>query len=202
MKTLLNIHFSSCASTSLFRLLGNHPQIVPSKIKEPVEDIGWENYYDQWDNDFKDNIYLDGTPKLFLKYDFEKQNLLFDRFCVICVLRNHIDYISSRMTVEQTQRQLNAVKYDLFHDHLDNLVKAVGRENMFIVNMKDIEENQKDIYEFLNISKDYFFKLPWLHRSFGDDLSPQHPKFKTKYYFYYRRIAKFRGILMKRAKVT
>lgn len=194
MITLLNTHFSAAGSTSLYVFLNQHPQIFSSKEKEPVKDLNtWKNYYNQWDCFENDNVYLDATPHLYNKpkYDFKsvKETLIFDRFCAICVLRNHVDYLISLVTKERGFGPL--IKYlnsgGLYAKQLDNLTDVIGKENIFIIHLNNIEKKQKDIYKFLNIDTDYFFPFPHINSFLGDDLY-----YGGKHYYQGRRKRYFR----------
>ena len=189
MITLLNTNFGRCGSTSLWVFFNKHPQIISSKIKEPLNIKGvkksyfTKKYYNHWDGFQDDNIYLDGTPQLFVRhYDLIKSTF-FDRFCSICILRNHIDYIISRMVFQDSTRSLKE-KHNLFSQDLDVLSKKIGRENIFIVDLKNIEKKQKEIYKFLNVDQTCFFKFPYLNSSFGKKIEI----IRLKKYLYYKKI--------------
>ena len=185
MITLLNTNFGRCGSTSLFSMLNNHPRITGSKIKEPVKQ-GWDGYYNQWDGFQDGHVYMDGTPRLFVKPEFEfvskRDTLFFTRFCAICVLRNHIDYLVSRMVFENSVRPLRDIEYDLFHQDIESLINLFGRENVFIVNLKDIGEKQNEVYDFLHIDNVHF-EFQHLNSSFAYNWESQ-----VKRHIYYRKI--------------
>ena len=197
MITLFNTHFSAAGSTSLHVFLDQHPQIFSSKTKEPAKSkagalFDWDNYYNQW-HPFEDgNVYLDATPHLFNKKEFgfeeARKTLCFDRFCAICVLRNQIDYLISLTTnptlPERGFEPLKRYIYGggLYAKQLDNLTDIIGRENIFIIHLKDIEEKQKDIYKFLNVDVDYYFPFPHINSFLGDDLY-----YNGKHYYRKRR---------------
>ncbi len=158
---------------SLWVFLNLHNQIISSKLKESVDILGWKSILDEWPDLKNDNVYLEATPHLFTKTKYNFSNirkfLPFNRFCAICVLRNHIDYLVSLVTKDGFYALDKYIASGgLYAKQLDMLSNTIGRENMFIVHLKDIEKKQSSIYKFLNLKSDISFEFPYLN-SFLDN---------------------------------
>jgi hypothetical protein len=177
-------------STSLWRMLRDHPQIAPSVEKEflqfdPMLSIAEYNKGFLIKN--KTRVLLNGaagSTKYCLKFvsqaKKENENV---RVCCIYVLRDErIRLISYYDLVNKANERRNIqlepvftdgkldynklkikILYDIYlHNFLEEIERAIGRENILSLKLESIEEQQSKIYDFLKI-EDMKLKFPKLN---------------------------------------
>jgi hypothetical protein len=172
--TYLNIGPAKNGTTSFFKMLSNHPQIHPSKVKEP----GWfgyninENYnkfLELWDfnniNYSRNYILFTGEVMRlkYLKSDYLKLPNI-KKFKFIFILRNFNDYLLSFIFHNYVLTNIIDVDWYIkknifYYEYLENISKKIGKENILIIHLNEIESNQTKIYDFLEIDNHYKFKL-------------------------------------------
>ena len=188
--TLLFLGYSRTGTQSTWRFLGEHPQIYASRIKEPLGDGGViteMGYLTNWIGQLKEmrnNVFLDATPMWWRKREVEKiiKMSRFDQIKSLFVIRDYYSLIRSRLLHqlfilfkntkdENSQyyfRETGHLKkgkifelidkgiiYGLHHvDHL------LGRENILIVNLDEIEQKQNKIYQFLGVDDKFHTTFP------------------------------------------
>ncbi len=175
-KTLLNLAPGKNGTTSVFEFLSNHPQIEASNPKEPQSGFQREfpivtfktpeKYYKVWEKD--NDVYLDGTPGILcstVRFSQEiTKTLKFNKYKLIYILRNHLKYYTSLLYTNGIIEPLLYPEHFLYSDQLDRAEKNLGKENIFVVKLDEIEERQKEIFTFLDIDH-HTFKFPHLNSS-------------------------------------
>jgi len=175
MTTLLNIGPAKNGTTSVFNFLGKHPEIEPSIVKDPLME-GYsierpDEYYSAWRRDNK--VWLDGSPGFFtsgLKYQPKvAAKLKFDEMKLIFLIRPHFKYFVSLMNELNSKIMMWLPEHFLYCHVLERTAKRLGKENIFVIRLDEVEEKQTELWRFLNIDEDHKCKMTLENESFIKD---------------------------------
>lgn len=176
--TLLLFGLPKTGTTSLWAFLQKHPQIVCTNPKEPLlmhkgnYGLKKEVYLGYWaDSKIKENdILVDATPDWW-KYNpsFFKNLNIKNIYCLFVIRLPFSDWLRSYLQlfyrIAMQERMNNYVSKQGFIDiqrvetkirlgyryDLNKIENILGKNNIVIMNMSDIERDQQRIYKFLGI---------------------------------------------------
>jgi hypothetical protein len=183
MSTLLNLGPGKNGTTSMYTLLGNHTDIEACDPKEP-QMIGcfrgrWVNkqwikvkpeysfddpvqYYTVWK---KENfVYMDATPGMFFRKEqrpteAQRNNLKFDRYCLLFLIRDHVKYLSSTMWSSDSTEAIDRPEMAMYSTMLNIALRWMNKKDIFVTKLEEAESRQKEIYDWLKIDNVQKFKL-------------------------------------------
>ena len=136
-KTLLLLGCARTSTQSLWRFLGDHPQISPSKIKEPLREMLVSNYINNWN--LNRDVLLDATPTWWV-YN-TKMISDFRRVCCLFIIRNYFQWVRSKLRLNLRMIIDQRPYYFLRSDGsiIKNIVDEWIQEGMFR-SLKEIEK--------------------------------------------------------------
>lgn len=167
-------------TTSIWKTLGDHPEISKSSVKEPylnlwfedkvICDIEYMKYYDA-----NKSVLLDGTPTIYKKnyLQFLHSIQMFDVVCIF-VKRDRRESISSKMEHDllwwysetsskkprwidddhniDTLKLKSDIKY--YYDRSSpDLDQIFGKGHHITINIENLNRDQNRIYDFLEIER-------------------------------------------------
>jgi hypothetical protein len=180
--TYLSVGPAKNGTSSFFKMLSQHPQMYPSKYKDPCFEgyIIYEDYnkfLNLWDfkkiDYSKKHILFSGEVKrdIYLKSDYLKlPNIKKTKY--IFILRKFIDNFISLLFHDYILTNKIDVDYYIkknffYFDYLKNISKKIGKENIFFIRFDEIESKQSEIYDFLEIDNQYKFTYPFVQSNPG-----------------------------------
>lgn len=176
---LIFLGVSKSATNSLFELLSNHPEIAQSYEKEYYNSINIDFYnLENFNITSKTKILLDGSVNTFSARNQDNiRRIKCNKLKCIYVIRNPIDRIISAFNIRIKEFKENnnifpilfedgellyhktLIYYLIYLSDINNLFSAeLLFDDLFICKLNDIENSQKQIYDFLGIDN-YKFKL-------------------------------------------
>ena len=180
-------------TTSLFDILGQHPQVCPSKKKEPgyftkdSNDHSHKSYLSLWDwQNNKHSIALEST----VAYTNEPyitgvpnriHNAGLGKYRFIYILRDPLTRIESQVRHslfagwgKPLDKGLpeDAIYFSSYAMQLDKYLEFFSREDIFLITLEEFKNNPHKVLfricQFLEIDKDFKFKYVTTRRNSGE----------------------------------
>lgn len=172
-------------TTSLFNYLAQHPQIAPSKEKEPSffshhYDKGLEYYLSLWKKEDVESKWLLEASVNYTKYpafkesshnllDFTKKNDVNLKF--IYIMRDPIERLESQYTYSYARWITNSLEDRIKHGHivdvswyarqLDQYYEKFDPDQFLLLDFDDLKRKPEEVLkrtcEFLNVDTDFTF---------------------------------------------
>jgi hypothetical protein len=154
---------SRTGTTSLWAMLKKHPQVAVSKEKDYIFTHGVEDTYikDAFNIKKDTKVLFEGTADWLYFVQVAVNLEQIKRACCIYILRDPkermISLIDFRNRTHCFESAMFELKEDniLQFDYLKEMEKIIGRDNIILINLDEIEKKQNRIYEFLEIDNIY-----------------------------------------------
>jgi len=176
--TFLSIGPAKNGTSSVFKMLSKHPRIIQSKTKEPyysgyIINRNLKSYLNLFNfeniKDEKEYVLMTAElhTKTYIDSDYTKIPNV-SQFKFLFLVRNMFDFFLSFLLHSYHKDNLCLIdlaikrKY-FYYKFLKDISNKIGRENILIMNINDVNNNQSEIYKFLNINSNYKFELPKLN---------------------------------------